>query len=148
MPSQLNVDTLVAANGTDPVTLTKQEAVKHWVNYDATNSTTDGSLNQSSVTDYSAGEFASNFTNNFGSASDKCHSASGLNSITDGQTRVTDGARAGVEANLGVLSLDSVALPLSTSQIQFYSAYNANSTSNGSAYDLSAVYCTSIGDLA
>ena len=47
----LNVDTITAKNGTSPVTLTKQSAPKHWVNYDSVNQTTDGSFNQTSLTD-------------------------------------------------------------------------------------------------
>jgi len=146
--STLKADTIVASDGSSPVTLTKQEAVKHYVNYDAVNSTTDSSLNQSSVTDYTTGDFASNFTNNFGSASDKVHFASCLNSITEGETRISSGVRGGVVANIGVLTNDSDAAVLSTSSVQFFSAFGAYGSGDGSSYDFSATYCTSIGDLA
>ena len=146
--STLKADTLVASDGTSPVTLTKQEAVKHYVNYDAVNSTTDSSLNQSSITDYTTGDFASNFTNNFGSASDKVHFSSCLNSYNDGETRVSSGGRAGVVANIGVCTNDSDAVVLSTSLVQFFSAYGSSGSGDGLSYDMSATYCTSIGDLA
>ena len=143
----LKADTIVASDGSSPVTLTKQEAVKHYVNYDAQNQTSDSSFNQSSVTDLTTGDFESNFTNNFSSASDKVHLASGLNSTDDGQNRESGSSRAGVVVNLGVTTNNSDADPLSTDKIQFYSCYGSN-TSNGGVSDLSAVYCTTIGDLA
>ena len=68
MPSQLNVDTLVAANGTDPVTLTKQSAAKGWMKYDQYNNTVDDSANVSSVTDSSAGKFTQNHSNSMSNA--------------------------------------------------------------------------------
>lgn len=50
--STLKADTIVAADGTSPVTLTKQSAAKAWVRYDgAATSTITSSFNFSSVTD-------------------------------------------------------------------------------------------------
>ena len=68
MPSQLNVDTLVAANGTDPVTLTKQSAAKAWNRISISGGTpsSDDSLNSSSVTDNGAGKYQTNLTSNMG----------------------------------------------------------------------------------
>ena len=146
--STLKADTIVASNGTSPVALTKQEALKHWVNYDAVNETTDGSLNQSSLFDHNAGEFDSNFINNFSSATNKCHFASCLNSSDDGDSRVGSMYRGGVSSNIGHLVNDSTAATLSTSEVQFYSAYGSSGSANGLNYDMSAVYCSSIGDLA
>mgnify|MGYP005994306253 CR=1 FL=1 len=145
--STLKADTIQNTSG-GAATLTKQEALKHWVNYDAVNATTDGSLNQSSITDHNAGEFDSNFTNNFSSASNKCHFASCLNSADEGQTRVSSMHRGGADSNIGHIVSDSTAVPLSTSEVQFYSAYGASSTSNGLNFDMSATYCCTIGDLA
>tara|TARA_R100001591_G_C4219998_1_gene148887 strand:- start:56 stop:499 length:444 start_codon:yes stop_codon:yes gene_type:complete len=146
--STLKVDTIVASNGTSPVAMTKQEALKHWVNYDAVNQTTDGSLNQSSITDNDTGEFDSNFTNNFSSASNKCHFASVINSADDGETRVSSQIRNGVSSNIGHIVNDSTAAPLSTSEVQFYSSYGSSAAANGANYDFSATFCSSIGDLA
>ena len=50
MTSQLNVDTISAKNGTSPVTLTKQDAVKTWNTLDGT------------------GDYGLHFTNNMGNA--------------------------------------------------------------------------------
>ena len=59
--STLKADTIVASDGSSPVTLTKQEAVKFWVNYDAVDQATDGSLNQSSLTDETTGRYYSSY---------------------------------------------------------------------------------------
>ena len=145
--SSLKVDTVQNRSG-GAVTLTKQEALKHWVNYDAVDQATDGSLNQSTLTDHTTGEYSSNFTNNFSSGTDKCHLTSGLNSINGGDSIVSAANRAGVHTNIGHLVNDSTANPLSTSQVQFYGSYGSSGASDGQAHDLSANYCTSIGDLA
>jgi hypothetical protein len=66
--STIKVDTLVANDGTSPVTLTKQQAAKVWTTFNgqsATITTTD-SFNESSLTDTGTGRYAVNFTNNMG----------------------------------------------------------------------------------
>jgi hypothetical protein len=67
MTSVLNVDTIAAKNGTDPVALTKQSAAKVWGLYDQTNNVTDSSFGTSSITDSSTGRFNVAFTNTFSS---------------------------------------------------------------------------------
>ena len=148
MTSVLNVDTIADKAGTGPVALTKQQATKHWINYDAVNGVVDGSFNQSSLTDHSTGDFTSLFTNNFSSASDKCHFASTLNSTDDGDSRVSGPSRGGVNANMGHLVSDSTATPLSTSQVDFFTGYGSDASAHGDNDDLSASYCMTIGDLA
>ena len=145
--STLKADTIQSTGG-GAATLTKQEATKHWVNYDAVDTTTDGSLNQSSLTDHSTGEFSSNFTNNFSSATNKCHFASCLNSSNGGDGRTSDVGRGGVLSSLGHTVSDSTNNPLSTSQIQFYTVYGSSAGGDANVYDMSASYCSSIGDLA
>ena len=145
--STLKADTIQSTGG-GAATLTKQEATKHWVNYDAVDQTTDGSLNQSSLTDHSTGEFSSTFTNNFSSATNKCHLASCLNSSNGGDGRTSDQGRGGVISNLGHTVSDSTNNPLSTSEIQFYTVYGSSAAGDGAVYDMSASYCASIGDLA
>ena len=145
--STLKADTIQSTGG-GAATLTKQEATKHWVNYDAVDQTTDGSLNQSSLTDHSTGEFSSTFTNNFSSATDKCHLSSCLNSSNGGDGRTSDATRGGVISNLGHAVNDSTNNPLSTSEIQFYTVYGSSAAGDGAVYDMSASYCASIGDLA
>ena len=131
------------------VTFKMQDSLtKHWVNYDAPDQTTDGSLNQSSLTDHSAGEFSSTFTNNFSSATNKCHLSSCLNSSNGGDNRTSDVGRAGMISNLGHAVSDSTSNPLSTSEIQFYTTYGSSGANDAAVYDVSGTYCTSIGDLA
>jgi len=64
MPSVLNVDTLVAANGTDPVTLTKQSAAKVWVHY-VGGSAIQNSFSASSLTDNGIGQDQISFVSSF-----------------------------------------------------------------------------------
>ena len=61
--STLKADTLVAADGTSPVTLTKQKAAKQHSTYN-TSGTVYTSLNTSSITDQGVGSFDSNYVNN------------------------------------------------------------------------------------
>ena len=145
--SSLKVDTVQNRSG-GAVTLTKQEALKHWVNYDAVDQATDGSLNQSTLTDHTTGEYSSNFTNNFSSGTDKCHLTSGLNSINGGDSIVSAANRAGVHTNIGHIATNGTANVLATSQVQFAAAIGSTAGSDGAVDDLSATYCTSIGDLA
>jgi len=150
MASELRVNTLKDASGNNSIATSfiSQGGVKHWVNYDAKDTATDGSLNQSSLTDHTTGEFSSNFTSNFSSGTNKCHFASVLNSEDGGGTRVSNAARGGVIANIGHLVNDSTANALATTQVQFHTGFGASAASDGEADDLSAGYCMSIGDLA
>lgn len=66
--STLKADTIVAADGTSPVTLTKQEASKATLNLDIQTGSTNtvrASFNYSSNTDNGAGSFNISFTNSF-----------------------------------------------------------------------------------
>jgi len=145
--STLKADTIQSTGG-GAATLTKQEATKHWVNYDAADSTIDGSLNQSSITDHTTGDFSSAYSNNFSSATNKCHFGTGLNSTDGGANRTVAANRAGIAVSVGHLISDSTANPLSTSEVQFCSAYGSSAAGDAVATDFSATYCTSIGDLA
>ena len=145
--STIKVDT-VQSRGGGAVTLTQQQATKHWVNYDGVDGAVDGSFNQSSLTDHRTGDFTTIFTNNFSSATDRCHFASAINSTNGGSARVSGETRCGVGANLGHLQSDSSMSAPSTSQIQFYTGFHADAGNNGEHDDLSASYCMTIGDLA
>jgi hypothetical protein len=60
--STLKADTIVAADGTSPVTLTKQSAAKAWLSASSTVSLYD-SFNISSGTDHGTGDYSYNLTN-------------------------------------------------------------------------------------
>ena len=62
--STLKADTIVASDGTSPVTLTKQEGVKGYLVYDFSDDAKPDSFNSSSVTDRATGSLYGNYTNN------------------------------------------------------------------------------------
>jgi hypothetical protein len=67
--STVKVDTLVASDGTSPVTLTKQEALKcHFRSSGTYTGFQTGSLNCSSLTDNGTGDFTASWTNSFSGA--------------------------------------------------------------------------------
>lgn len=66
--STIKVDTLVAADGSSAVTLTKQSAAKAWSNYDGQANTIKNSFNASSLTDRANGEHTVSFSNSFNDA--------------------------------------------------------------------------------
>ena len=69
MTSVLNVDTIADKAGTGPVGLTKQSAAKAWINLNGTGTiSTRDSLNISSTTDNSAGDYSATVTNSFSNA--------------------------------------------------------------------------------
>ena len=62
--STLKADTIVASDGSSPVTLTKQEAAKNWVNFDGSGTVSiRQSLNASGLVDNGTGDYTINFTN-------------------------------------------------------------------------------------
>ena len=65
--STLKADTIVATDGTSPVTLTKQAALKGFQSYDGDPLAIGDSLNTSSLTDNGVGQYQPNFTNNYSS---------------------------------------------------------------------------------
>jgi len=148
MTSVLNVDTIANKAGSGPVALTKQQAAKHFVNYDAPNQTSDSSFNQSSVTDYAAGEFKTLFASNFSSATDKVHVTSTFNSADDGTSITAARTRGGSNSGLGTLANNQAIEALSTSGVQFFATFGSTAGVDGGEIDLSAVYVLSLGDLA
>lgn len=60
--SEVRANTISAANGTDPVTLTKQSAAKAWVSFDQNTPEILDSFNTSSLTDTSSGRGDLNWT--------------------------------------------------------------------------------------
>ena len=140
MTSVLNVDTIAAKDGTSPVALTKQEAVKHNMSYDAVSTTTRSSLNQSSLTDSSTGRFKSNLTNSFSSATDK------VSIHTCYDRFASDG---GTDSNRGMAgSTEDGAVVLSTSIISTRTGYGSSAGSDGALSDFDGHYIATFGDLA
>jgi len=70
MTSVLNVDTIAAKDGTSPVALTKQTAIKAYANADCTGTVNlRDSLGMSSITDVETGNFNMTVTNSFDTVS-------------------------------------------------------------------------------
>ncbi len=55
--STLKADTIVASDGSSPVTLTKQSAAKAWSHLDFSAASVHDSFNESSITDIATGQF-------------------------------------------------------------------------------------------
>ena len=67
--STLKADTIVAADGSSPVTLTKQSAAKAWVNFNGTGTiAARDSYNLSSLTDSGTGLYVVNHTSSMSDA--------------------------------------------------------------------------------
>ncbi len=65
--SEIRVTTISDTAGTGPVTLTKQEAAKAWINFNGTGTiATRDSLNVSSITDRGTGKFTITFATAMG----------------------------------------------------------------------------------
>ena len=71
MTSELRVTTISNTNGTDPVTLTKQSASKTFAHFDQSTPTLGASLNISSSTDTTTGDFTLNFTSAYAAHTDR-----------------------------------------------------------------------------
>ena len=116
--------------------------VKAFVNYDAVNQTTDGSFNQSSLTDNSEGDFTSTYTNGLASASDKCITTNSFNTVNDGSSSNSGTTRGGSNSD------QSGGTAQSASSINFNTYYGSNASSHGAVEDHNGSYCMTVGDLA
>jgi len=145
--STLKADTIVAADGTSPVTLTKQEAVKQWISWDGVNNDIEGSLNVTSVTDEETGVYTLNITSAFSSSHDRCITVSLFNTHDDGVGSTSGSGRGLSAAVVGTNSANTID-PLTTTTVQYGTAYGSSGQSDGGMWDYSKVWVTSIGDLA
>ena len=136
MTSQLNVDTIVDKAGSGPVGLTKQNASKYFIKYDAINNGVDGSLNNSSVSDDGTGVQTYNYTNNFTGAD----YASVVGMVSRGSGNDT-GYLTGFNAGG---SNDMTADTYSASQISL----RTKNTNGTAMIDMDPVALINVGDLA
>ena len=145
--STLKADTILAADGTSPVTLTKQEATKQWISWDGVNNNIEGSLNVTSVTDEETGVYTLNITSAFSSSHDRCITVSLFNTNDDGSSATGGSGRGLSAAVVGTNSANTID-PLTTTTVQYGAAYGSSGQSDGAMWDYSKVWVTSIGDLA
>ena len=86
--STLKADTIVASDGSSPVTLTKQSAAKAWLQFDQTVPTTSGSFNISSVSDDSQGIFTPSLSNSMSSTNNQVITGMGNHKSADAEPRM------------------------------------------------------------
>ena len=80
--STLKADTIVAADGSSPVTLTKQSAAKAWVNFNGTGTiAARDSLNLSSLSDDGSGNYRVNLVNAMSNANYLYVGSAGYNTV-------------------------------------------------------------------
>lgn len=86
--SDIRVDTISAANGTDPVTLTKQSAAKAWVNFNGSGTIAiRESFNGSSLSDIGTGNYRLNFSSSMNTATYSFSIGSSSSIDNDGYNR-------------------------------------------------------------
>ena len=137
--SDLRVDTISASDGTSPVTLTKQQASKSWVNFNSINTfVIRDSFANSSVTDNATGNFTINVSNAFDNSS---YIAMGANESEYNHSRGVSGIGVAIS---GARTIDDQ----TTSRITMYSGYNSNTGSGGAAIDTEVGFVHFMGDLA
>jgi hypothetical protein len=82
--STLKADTIVASDGSSPVTLTKQSAAKAWINFNGTGTiATRNSFSVSSISDGGTGSYTTSFTNSMNDADFAPSGCSGETSGTE-----------------------------------------------------------------
>jgi len=144
MASILRVNTLTDASSNNSVALAtvSQGTTKTWVNYDAVDQATRGSLNQSSLTDHATGEFTTTHSNNFNSAEDKCVSTCEWNTVDEGANESAGSVRG------GTASCQHGGAVQSTSSLRWDTFQGTHTSGNGSNVDYDGSYCMIIGVLA
>lgn len=135
--STIKVDTLVANDGTSPVTLTKQSAAKAWSCFNGTGTVaTNGSFNQSTLTDNGTGDQTVSFTNNMNN-DDYSSTGTCLGGSTDG-------------ANYSIFGAEntSAGVTKTSSNVQCTSGYVSNTTAAATHINHQEMNLVIHGDLA
>jgi len=135
-------DIRITSEGGSATQSLQQGLVKSWVNYDATDTTTRGSFNQSSLTDHGTGDFSTFYTNVISSAEDKCILALVYNTTDGGSSQSGGNSRGGANADQAGDTSQS------TTRVNFITYLSASSSSDGARRDYDGAYCATIGDLA
>ena len=124
--STVKVDTLVASDGTSPVTLTKQSAAKSYIRYSGSANTINSSFNFSSLTDHGSGD----------------HTVTLASAMSD-----ADYATAG-QAGYGNSNLANVAIPNSDHPVTSSTFRCQTFYVNPTKVDMGYVNMSTLGDLA
>ena len=120
-------------------------SAKHFVRYNAIAQNTETSLNQSSLTDTATGDFSSNFTNVYTSASDKAAFVTSFNSANG-----TSRSNGYLQGGIGILegNLNGTFIAQTASLVNFGSGTLGDAGTHGNTRDYVATYCMTLGDLA
>ena len=120
-------------------------SAKHFVRYNAIAQNTETSLNQSSLTDTARGDFSSNFTNVYTSASDKAAFVTSFNSANG-----TSRSNGYLQGGIGILegNLTGTFIAQTASLVNFGSGNLGDAGTHGNTRDYIATYCMTLGDLA
>ena len=132
--SDIRVDTISAANGTGPVTLTKQSAAKAWVNFNGTGTIAiRDSQGVSGLVDNGTGDYTSNFTSGFSAVDYTGTTGSSWDTVTS-----------------GVLNFNRAVGSSSYSTTSLFRMQNVvvDSTTNRTGLDVNYLYAVFHGDLA
>ena len=132
--SEIRATTISDLVGTGPVTLTGQEAIKHWVNYDSITPTVTDSFNTSSVTDVAQGQATPNLTNSMGNTTYCCQGSYANTGSGSGTRNINFGNN----ADAGTLDANFTVGSYSINMM-FY---------NSAEYDVEFCFTAVLGDLA
>ena len=131
MTSVLNVDSIAAKDGTSPVELTKQQAVRLWVIFNVTGTiAARDSLNLSSLADNGTGQYGINY-------------ASAWSAVTYAFTGTMGQDTATSRTTGGMMFDDQGSTPTTTAHRTV-----SRNKGNASNVDCANIHCLVVGDLA
>ena len=132
--SEIRTDTISAANGTDPVTLTKQSAAKAWVNFNGSGT---GALRDSQgvsgLVDNGTGDYTSNFTSSFSAVDYTGTTSSSWDTVTSGVLNFSRAVGSSGYSTTSLFRMQNVVV---------------DSTTNRTGLDVNYLYAVFHGDLA
>ena len=132
--SEIRTDTISAANGTDPVTLTKQSAAKAWVNFNGSGTVAiRDSQGVSGLVDNGTGDYTSNFTSSFSAVDYTGTTSSSWDTVTSGVLNFSRAVGSSGYSTTSLFRMQNVVV---------------DSTTNRTGLDVNYLYAVFHGDLA
>ena len=129
--SELRADTITASDGTSPVALTKQMALRGWVNFNGTGTiAARDSLNLSSLSDNGTGEYTINYASAWSAVN---YAFTGCSGQTAAGSRTTGG-----------ITFDDFSASVTTTSHRILSRKKDDATN----HDCANQHCHVVGDLA
>ena len=132
--SEIRTATISAANGTDPVTLTKQSAAKAWVNFNGSGTVAiRDSQGVSGLVDNGTGDYTSNFTSSFSAVDYTGTTSSSWDTVTSGVLNFSRAVGSSGYSTTSLFRMQNVVV---------------DSTTNRTGLDVNYLYAVFHGDLA